>query len=222
MLTNPCPNQVLPDAEEVCCLPHQREGLTLSCQHPGIHIPLAGLKVTFYFSLVPLYQRGIFPPDLTWPLIKMCLWFQDKIFWGPGAKKGTSKWEWALDLKVHLREEGVWNQISTMLGIFKVIFITDTLSCLWISYKQAAFWTLSLFGHAKQASWTRHWKIWSFSAQNPFAACLGLQLPAPTPGGAQSFLSTLEGSWLSGNVSPSHLTMGSLWLLQMLTHKDSP
>lgn len=38
----------------------------------------------------------------------MCLWFQAKIFWGPGAEKGTSTREWALDQKVHLgsREEG--------------------------------------------------------------------------------------------------------------------
>lgn len=38
----------------------------------------------------------------------MCLWFQAKIFWGPGAEKGTSTWGWALDIKVHLeiREEG--------------------------------------------------------------------------------------------------------------------
>lgn len=38
----------------------------------------------------------------------MCLWFKAKIFWGPGAEKGTSTWEWALDLKAHLeiRKEG--------------------------------------------------------------------------------------------------------------------
>ena len=66
-------------------------------------------------------------------------------------QRGGGREMWAAEQRAKYCQTGDtalwgWNPISIMLGTFKVIFIADTLSCLQISHKQTAFWTLGLLG----------------------------------------------------------------------------
>lgn len=63
MLTNPSPDQRLPDAEEVCPLPHQREA-PLAPVNTCVYTLLAALKVTFYFHLYFSTGEELFSPRL--------------------------------------------------------------------------------------------------------------------------------------------------------------
>lgn len=96
---------------------------------------------------------------------------------GPGRKKNLSGRAESKKELPNARPRSLSTKLNCCnAGSFQGYFITDDLSCLQISHKQAAFWTLGLLGMSERTSWVRHW--WTetnFSWGEASAASLGPQ-----------------------------------------------
>lgn len=155
--------------------PPPEGGPTPACQHPHT-LATCSLEGHLLFSFaVLLYQEGIFVPRLNMTFDKdvfvvpsqdilgACCWKGNLNMGVAPRPKGAARNQRVgagrkRNLSSRTESKGLPNTRLYSLsmkpnfcdaGDFQGYFITDTLSCFQISHKQAAFWTLGLWGMSR-------------------------------------------------------------------------